>query len=110
MAARMTDAEKVLSETWHEHIAAEFAAHSPDAAIHTMTDTPRVNQIPVMIGGDGREQVCDFYSKHFLHQIPPDWEMASVSRTIGQGRRYVSRMPPFKAGPGNILLIGPGNV
>ncbi|XXX72757.1 hypothetical protein WMF30_34420 [Sorangium sp. So ce134] len=39
-----------------------------------------------MIGGDGRAQVCDFYSKHFLHQIPPDREMASVSRTIGQGR------------------------
>ncbi|APR75754.1 Dienelactone hydrolase family protein [Minicystis rosea] len=86
MAATMTDAEKALSETWHEHIAAEFAAHSPDAAIHTMTGTPRVNQIPVMIGGDGRAQVCDFYSKHFLHQIPPDWEMTSVSRTIGQGR------------------------
>ncbi|XXX72758.1 hypothetical protein WMF30_34425 [Sorangium sp. So ce134] len=43
MAATMTDAEKALSETWHEHIAAEFAAHSPDAAIHTMTGTPRVN-------------------------------------------------------------------
>jgi carboxymethylenebutenolidase len=86
MAAKMTAVEKALSATWKEHIAAEFSAHSPDAAIHTMTGAPRVNQIPVMIGGEGREQICEFYSKHFLSQIPPDLKMTSVSRTIGQGR------------------------
>jgi carboxymethylenebutenolidase len=78
--------EKQLSDAWDKHLAAEFGMHSPDDAITTMTDTPRVNQVPVMIGGDGREQLYEFYGKHFLPQIPPDLEMKPVSRTIGQGR------------------------
>jgi carboxymethylenebutenolidase len=82
----MTAAEKTLSDAWEKHIAAEFAAHSPDAAIETMTGAPRVNQVPVMIGGDGRPQVYEFYRKHFLSEIPPDWQVTPVSRTIGQGR------------------------
>ena len=39
-----------------------------------------------MIGGTGREQLRDFYSKYFLAQIPPDMTMTPVSRTVGQGR------------------------
>jgi carboxymethylenebutenolidase len=51
-----------------------------------MVAHPCVNQVPVMIGGDGREEVYEFYARYFLHQIPPDIEMVPVSRTIGQGR------------------------
>ncbi len=51
-----------------------------------MVANPLVNQVPVMIGGDGREELYEFYAKHFLPQIPPDTEMVPVSRTIGQGR------------------------
>jgi carboxymethylenebutenolidase len=51
-----------------------------------MVANPRVNQIPVMIGGDGRKELYEFYAKYFLPQIPPDTEMVPVSRTIGQGR------------------------
>jgi carboxymethylenebutenolidase len=51
-----------------------------------MVANPLVNQVPVMIGGDGREEVYEFYAHYFLSQIPPDMEMAPVSRTIGQGR------------------------
>ena len=86
MTSILTASEKILSDEWDKHIGAEFGAHSPDGAIATMNDSPRVNQIPVMIGGDGREQLYEFYSKHFLPQIPPDLEMTPVSRTIGQGR------------------------
>ena len=39
-----------------------------------------------MIGGNGREEVYEFYTRYFLSQIPPDAEMELVSRTIGQGR------------------------
>jgi carboxymethylenebutenolidase len=39
-----------------------------------------------MIGGDGKEELYDFYAKYFLPQIPSDTEMVPVSRTIGQGR------------------------
>lgn len=86
MNQEITDAEKVLSDAWDRHIGAEFAAHSPDGAIATMAEVPRVNQVPVMIGGHGRDQLYEFYGKHFLPQIPPDMEMTPVSRTIGQGR------------------------
>ena len=51
-----------------------------------MVANPRVNQVPVMIGGDGKEELHEFYAKYFLPQIPPDTEMVPVSRTIGQGR------------------------
>jgi carboxymethylenebutenolidase len=85
-APSLTPAEKALSDAWDEHLRAEFAAHSADETIVTMSDVPRVNQIPVMIGGEGREQLHEFYAKYFLPKIPPDIAMTSVSRTIGQGR------------------------
>jgi carboxymethylenebutenolidase len=39
-----------------------------------------------MMGGDGKQEVYQFYAKYFLPQIPPDTEIIPVSRTIGQGR------------------------
>src|SRR5215510_12973794 len=51
-----------------------------------MVAHPLVNQVPVMIGGGGREEVYAFYAQYFLPQIPPDMELVPVSRTIGQGR------------------------
>ena len=51
-----------------------------------MVANPRVNHMPVMIGGDGRQELHEFYAKYFLPKIPPDTEMVPVSRTIGQGR------------------------
>jgi carboxymethylenebutenolidase len=78
--------EQKLGDVWLEHLRAEFKANSPDEAIATMTANPRVNQIPVMIGGNGREELYEFYARYFLPQIPPDTEMVPVLRTIGQGR------------------------
>jgi carboxymethylenebutenolidase len=82
----LTAEQQKLSDLWDAHLRAEFSAHAPDQAIATMVSNPLVNQVPVLIGGDGREEVYEFYAKHFLHQIPPDMEFVSVSRTIGQGR------------------------
>ena len=65
---------------------AEFSARAPDEAITTMVANPLVNQVSVLIGGNGREEVYEFYSKYFLSQIPPDMEMIPVSRTVGQDR------------------------
>ena len=84
--AALTPAEQNLNDVWNEHLRAEFSLHSADEAIVTMSKNPRINQVPVMIGGDGREEVYEFYTKYFLNQIPPDAEMVPVSRTIGQGR------------------------
>ena len=85
-AQALTAVQQKLSDLWDAHVRAEFSAHAADEAIATMVENPRVNQVPVLIGGDGGEEVYDFYAKHFLHQIPPDMEFGSVSRTIGQGR------------------------
>ena len=78
--------EDTMSSAWDQHLASEFAAKSPEQALATMTAEPYVNEVALMIGGRGRDEVRDFYANHFLSQIPPDMEMVTVSRTIGQGR------------------------
>jgi carboxymethylenebutenolidase len=85
-SATLTPAEKLLNDSWDAHLGAEFGMHDADATITTMVAHPRVNHVPVMTGGDGRDQVHEFYEKHFLHHLPPDLETIPVSRTIGQGR------------------------
>jgi carboxymethylenebutenolidase len=80
------ETEGTLSNAWDQHIASEFAAKSPEQALATMTAEPYVNEVPLMIGGRGRDEVRYFCANHFLSQIPPDMEMVAVSRTIGQGR------------------------
>lgn len=82
----LTAEQQKLSDLWDEHVRTEFSAHAPDEAITTMVANPLVNQVPVLIGGNGREEVYEFYSKYFLSQIPPDMEMIPVSRTISQDR------------------------
>ena len=82
----LTAAEQKFNDVWNEHLRAEFSAHSADETVATMTATPAINEVPVMIGGNGREEVYEFYAKYFLPQIPPDIEIVPVSRTIGQGR------------------------
>jgi carboxymethylenebutenolidase len=82
----LTADQQKLNNAWEEHLRTEFNAHSADEAIATMVANPLVNQVPVMIGGDGKEELYEFYAKYFLPQIPPDTEMVPVSRTIGQGR------------------------
>jgi carboxymethylenebutenolidase len=82
----LTADEQQLNDVWNEHLRTEFYAHSADEAIATMVAHPLVNQVPVMIGGDGKEELYEFYAQYFLPQIPPDMEMVPVSRTIGQGR------------------------
>ena len=82
----LTADEQRLNDLWEEHLRTEFAAHSADEAITTMVAHPLVNQVPVVIGGNGRKELHEFYAKYFLPQIPPDTDMVPVSRTIGQGR------------------------
>jgi carboxymethylenebutenolidase len=78
--------EDLLASVWQRHLAAEFAAKNADDAVATMTESTYVNEIPLMIGARGRDQVRDFYADHFLSQLPQDLEVVPVSRTVGQGR------------------------
>jgi len=84
--AALTADEQKLNDVWNEHLRAEFNAHSADETVATMIAEPLINQVPVMIGGDGKEEVYKFYAKYCLPQIPTDFEIVPVSRTIGQGR------------------------
>jgi carboxymethylenebutenolidase len=110
--AELSANEQKLNDVFEEHLRSEFLAHSADQTMETMVANPRINEIPVMIGGDGREEVHEFYAKYFLPQIPPDAEIVPVSRTIGQQRlvdemifRFTHTvpmdwMPPGVAPPG----------
>jgi carboxymethylenebutenolidase len=80
------ETEGTLSSAWDQHLASEFAAKNAEQAMATMAAEPHVNVVPLMIGARGRSELHDFYGNHFLPQIPPDMEMVTVSRTIGQGR------------------------
>jgi len=80
------ETQGTLSNAWDQHIASEFAAKSAEEALATMTAEPYVNVVPLMIGARGRVELHDFYANHFLSQIPPDMELNTVSRTIGQNR------------------------
>lgn len=53
----LTAEEQRLNNLWQEHLRTEFNAHSADEAMTTMVANPLVNGVPVMMGGDGKEEV-----------------------------------------------------
>jgi len=90
----LSDAQKALLAKWEAHLASEFTVKDAKAAIATMVERPRVNHVPVMTGGVGREQLEGFYRTHFIPQMPPDRERVRISRTIASHRiieEFVSR-------------------
>lgn len=82
----MSNTEAEIDSLWNLHMESEFAKRSPEEALATMTDDPRVTTVATLIGGRGREEVRNFYANHFLNQLPDDLEVVPISRTIGQGR------------------------
>jgi carboxymethylenebutenolidase len=77
---------KPLSELWDEHVHNEFQAKNTPATLDTMLPDAYVNHVPVLTGGVGRAQLHDFYSKHFIPQLPPDTDFVPLSRTVGPDR------------------------
>lgn len=75
-----------MTDQWDLHLHSEIARKSTEETMATMTDTPRVNIVPTMLGALNAEELKVFYSTHFLNQIPPDIEMTPISRTVGQDR------------------------
>ena len=82
----LTAAEQQLHDVSNDHLRAECSAHSAEVALATTVPHPRVNQVPVLIGGEGRDELYACDAHDCLPQIPPDLEMVPVSRTIGHGR------------------------
>ena len=75
-----------MLETFQQHMAAELAGDI-ETVMATMADDPYVNHVPVLTGGVGRDGVRQFYSNHLVGKFfPPDAELVTVSRTVGEDR------------------------
>jgi carboxymethylenebutenolidase len=86
IGSKLTAAEQRLNDLWEEHLRDEFATKDTSATLETMVADAYVNHIPVMTGGVGREQLGEFYSRHFIPKMPADTEIVPISRTIGTER------------------------
>jgi carboxymethylenebutenolidase len=82
----LTPAQQALNDLWDEHVRDEFATKDADGALDTMTPDARVNHVPVLTGGVGKEELREFYSRHFIPKMPADTQMVPISRTIGSER------------------------
>ena len=82
----LSPAQEALRKLWEDHVRYEFSTRNTDDTLATMVDDAYVNHIPVLTGGSGREELCEFYSKRFIPQMPLDTEMTPVSRTIGENQ------------------------
>src|SRR6476660_4898800 len=80
----LTPGQERLSQLWEEHVRYEFATRNAEDTLATMVEDAYVNHIPVLTGGSGQDELREFYSRHFIPQMPPDTEMTPVSRTIGE--------------------------
>jgi carboxymethylenebutenolidase len=82
----LTPEQQLLNDLWERHLGEEFKTRDTEATVETMVADAYVNHIPVMTGGVGREQLREFYSRHFIPKMPPDTEIVPISRTIGSER------------------------
>ena len=82
----LTPEQLAMVEMWDRHTAAEFEGKSLEATMATMTSEPFVNHVPVMTGGHGSSEVRHFYGTWFIPGHPPDTEVVSVARTVGDDR------------------------
>jgi carboxymethylenebutenolidase len=75
-----------LSAVWEEHVKCEFVTCDTEDTLKTMVEDAYVNHVPVLTGGVGKNELREFYSQHFIPQMPPDTVMTPISRTIGVDR------------------------
>lgn len=78
--------EQALIDVWEAHTAAEIEQKDADAAIATMTDHPVLIHVPVNTGATGKNELRKFYKEIFIPQMPPDFSMQLLSRSVGQNR------------------------
>lgn len=79
----LSPSQQDLVKLWEEHITYEFKTQDTTQTLDTMVPDAYVNHVPVLTGGVGHDQLEEFYSRHFIPQMPPDTEMISISRTVG---------------------------
>lgn len=82
----MSDPRPDLAAVFDAHVAAEFTTRDLDATMATMSEAPHITHVPVMTGGQGRDEVRDFYGSCFIGHWPADLTITPVSRTVGEDR------------------------
>ena len=82
----LTPPQQIMLATWQQHTHAEFVLKDADAALATMTENPYVFLISSGTARVGRAAVHEFYSNHFLSNLPADLELTSLSQTFGDNR------------------------
>jgi carboxymethylenebutenolidase len=85
-APHLTPAQHAWLDVWQKHVLAKFVTKNVPDALDTMTEDAYVNDVPLLLGGLGKEGVRKFYAKYFVAQMPPDIESTLISRTISQDR------------------------
>lgn len=78
--------ESEMVRLWELHTQLEFVTKDATATVATMTPDNYVNHVPVMTGGRGRDEMIEFYGKHFIPQMPADTTLRLLARTVGQNR------------------------
>ena len=80
----LTEAEMV--RLWDSHTRLEFATKDAEATVATMSPDNYVNHVPVMTGGRGRDEMIEFYGRHFIPKMPADTTLRLLARTVGRDR------------------------
>jgi carboxymethylenebutenolidase len=84
MNTNLSEAELIL--LWELHTQLEFATKDAAATVATMTPDSYVNHVPVMTGGRRRDEMIEFYGKHFIPKMPADTSLRLLARTVGNDR------------------------
>lgn len=79
----LTKSQQQMLDLFQKHVNAELQGDL-ETTMATMTEHPHLINVPLMIGGFGKEGVRDFYQNRLVGKFfPPDVQMTTVSRTIG---------------------------
>ena len=84
--AGLTPVQQLLNTLWDQHVRNGFITKDAGAALETMVLDAYVSHVPVMTSGVGRDQLKEFYAKHFIPSMPSDTEIVPMARTIGSDR------------------------
>ena len=80
---KLTPTQEAMLECFQQHVAAELRGDL-ETTMATMAEHPHLTNVPLTTGGVGKEGVREFYANHLVGKFfPPDVEMITVSRTIG---------------------------
>jgi len=82
VSGALSPAQQQMLAGYLRHTAAEFETRRPQDAIATMVESPHVTLFPTLAGGVGREAVHEFYSDHFVFNMPPDMDLVLLARIV----------------------------